>query len=320
MPLSFSRSPLRRAPQRRNTAPLLLGLSILLLVIYYARRKIIDIDTPQLRKYEVPSSSNHAQGGELLNVYELPPSHATEPAHLTPVDPTTLVPKGTHPIDVAHRNGYLHTGHILYIMDDSGSLLFLQRTPGVVTCPSTWSLLGEHANANESPRETVLRALEEELGFVGLNFDDFKNAGAFTAELHPSHNLKNSLTVTINTVTDLPLYYIRHYGPRNDDRIDRQLTYLWVVNFPKKHAEIDWKFDDEVADHKWVTLEEAASWLSGDGRNGKEDGEAKGGTGSDSAKEYGSDWKEVKDDGPDEGEFCHHTIRSLYEVGLSHMI
>ena len=54
------------------------------------------------------------------------------------------------------------------MMDASGSLLFLQRSDKVVTCPATWSMLGEHSNVGENSMETVVRGLEEELGFVAL--------------------------------------------------------------------------------------------------------------------------------------------------------
>ena len=56
-------------------------------------------------------------------------------------------------------------------MDSSGKVLFLQRSANVVTCPGTWSILGEHSIVGENARETVVRGVEEELGFIALNFD-----------------------------------------------------------------------------------------------------------------------------------------------------
>jgi len=100
-------------------------------------------------------------GRELLRVYKLPPTFPAEPSHLTPVDPASLLPQGTHTIDAVHRHGHLHTGHILYVTDANGWLLFLRRSDKVVTCPATWSLLGEHSNVDESSLETVVRGLGE---------------------------------------------------------------------------------------------------------------------------------------------------------------
>ena len=102
---------------------------------------------------------------ELLPIYSFSTQHAGQVIpHLTPVNPSTLIPIGVSPIDGAHRNGYLHTGHCLFIMDASGLLLFLKRSSDVVTCPSTWSILGEHSNLSEKARDTVVRGMEEELG------------------------------------------------------------------------------------------------------------------------------------------------------------
>ena len=77
--------------------------------------------------------------------------------------------------------------------------------------------------------------------------------------------------------------------------------------FPKKYYEISWQLDDEVADHKWISLDEVGTWLSqGKGINNT-------GVSSDGRSLH-------DDDGPDEGDFCHQTIRSLYEKGLENML
>ena len=194
-------------------------------------------------------------------------------------------------------------------MDSSGKVLFLQRSANVVTCPGTWSILGEHSIVGENARETVVRGVEEELGFIALNFDESNFKGAWTADFHPRNEMLDTLHVTIQNLTEFPLYYIRHYGPRNDNRIDRQLTYLWVVQFPKNYYEISWQLDDEVADHKWISLDEVGTWLSQDARKGVNNTGISSGGGS-----------LHDDDGPDEGDFCHKTIRSLYEKGLENML
>lgn len=294
---------------------LLLG-GTAILIGYNISRKILvppKNTDPSLRTTPA-SSSAAAREDELLRVYDLPSSSfPEEPPHLTPIDPSVLVPRETrYPIDLVHRRGYLHEGHSLFVMDSNGEVLFLQRSSDVVTCPSTWSILGEHSNADETnPRETVARGLEEELGFVALNFDDASPdfSHAWTAELHPRDNMRDSLRVTIQNATEFPLYYIRHYGPRNDGRIDRQLTYLWMVQFPRGHGEIPWRLDDEVADHRWVKLDDVASWLSEDATKHKNKFEGGDKTGSG-----------ARDDGPDEGDFCHGTIRVLYEAGLMNML
>ena len=108
--------------------------------------------------------------GELIPIYDiLPQKNRTLPPHLTPIDPSALIMSHEAvSIDEAHRGGKLHVGHVLFVMDDAHNLLFLRRSRDVITCPGTWSVLGEHANGNETPMQVVLRGIREELGLVRL--------------------------------------------------------------------------------------------------------------------------------------------------------
>ena len=246
-------------------------LSVVFLIIFSVHRLRI--------RDALSNESIAASGNEDLTIYELPESTVVQPAHLTPVDPTTLIELGTESIDVAHRKGILHTGAVLYVMDASGKILVMKRSPSVVTCPNTWSIVGEHSIAGEDPNNVPIRALEEELGLSVSAYD-----------------------VQIQNMTEFPLYYIRHYGARNGNRIDRQLTYMWLVVLPQPQEEISWKLDHEVADAKWITLNAFDEWLKDDEKN-------------DNSINSSSE----KDDGPPNGDFCHRTIRSLLKLGIERL-
>ena len=101
------------------------------------------------------SSSSSQIVGEVVSIYDFPPD-LHSPPHLTPIDPSTLRPRETVSIDIAHRTGRAHIG--------SYNVLLLQRSKFVVTCSGTWSALGEHANVDEGPVDTVIWGVEEELG------------------------------------------------------------------------------------------------------------------------------------------------------------
>ena len=259
------------------------------------------------------ASEQHQQQGEVVPTYTFPPQYATKLIpHLTPIDQSTIIPRGSHPIDVAHRRGYLHTGHCIFIMDTNGLLLFLKRSSDVVTCPSTWSILGEHSTSNETPHDTVIRGMEEELGLTQQRIDALRTNEVGSRQIDPIFSADfqttdtNIIHVEIRNITQYPLYYIRHYGPRLDNRIDSQLTYLWLARLPKRHEEIEIRLDDEVADHKWISLDEFSDWIEDD---------AKG-----DIESVGTLYKDgYKDDGPPSGDFCHPTIRSLYAKGLDNL-
>lgn len=184
-----------------------------------------------------------------------------EPLHLHPIDPKVhLKHVGFESIDVVHRNGHLHMGSWIHIVDSSltskssePKILMIKRKDNLVTCPGTWSLVGEHAYRDESPLDNVRRGLKEELGSRFLGHVD-------------KHG-------SISKLTDLPVYFELDYGPRKiGRRIDKQITYLWLVevvmdrnvSHDRVSSDSMIEFDHEVADHTWKSLDEAEKWLEAD--------------------------------------------------------
>ena len=97
--------------------PIILIVLVIILTTHYAHHKDKDdirLSTIQTRNFEIE---------EQIPIYDVPPPYSIETLpHLTPLDPSRIMPRGSYPIDVTHRNGYLHTGHVLYIMDLSGRI------------------------------------------------------------------------------------------------------------------------------------------------------------------------------------------------------
>lgn len=168
-----------------------------------------------------------------------------------------VAPRGYITIDKAHRQGEIHHGSFMYIIDTTiasysktgeyPKILLIKRSNDLVTCPNTWSLAGEHAFRNEAPIETASRGIEEELGTRALEY--IVKFGR------------------ISNLTEFPVYYERDYGISNGGRVDRQITYLWLVEMnytssildptiDEGKSELDdlLELDDEAADHKWISL------------------------------------------------------------------
>ena len=68
----------------------------------------------------------------------------------------------------AHSRGLLHRGTWTFISrkgaGGEAEVLLLRRASSTVTCPSSWTLLGEHSEPNERWEETARRGAREELG------------------------------------------------------------------------------------------------------------------------------------------------------------
>jgi ADP-ribose pyrophosphatase YjhB (NUDIX family) len=199
--------------------------------------------------------------------------------HLQPIDPKNLIHKSFEDIDTAHRNGMLHVGTWIFVVDqklvNQPRILLLKRGPKLVTCPSSWGLVGEHAFKDEAPVETVRRGIKEELGMRALEFID-------------QHG-------SIRNITDIPVYYFRAYGKENGNRIDSQITYLYLVEIgfdsgktkTMNHVDDLLDLDDEVADHQWISLPQLKEWNDAEKKN--------------------------------VSEFCHDTIVSLMNLGLERL-
>ena len=201
------------------------------------------------------------------------------PSHLDLINPQTdLKSMGFRGLDSAHRGGMIHKGAWIHLVDSSLSddmarILTLKRGKDLVTCPNTWGLIGEHTYRDEPSIKTVRRAILEELGSTFLDHMDANGS--------------------ILNLTEYPVYYERDYGASNGDRIDRQVTWLWLVemNFDMKErgrqeADNLLQLDDEVADHSWVPLDDFERWVKSDAL--------------------------LKD-------FCHDTITSLLRLGIERM-
>jgi len=183
-----------------------------------------------------------------------------QPPHLTPIDPiVSLRSGGFTSLDSAHRKGLIHTGSWIFVIDSSDKLLLLRRGPDLVTCPLSWSMVGEHTYRDESKNDTLMRGIEEELG--GKTLKALADTGSYTE------------------LTDLPLFYFRDYGPEREGRIDRQVTHLWLVELGVSADEADdeiFQLDEEVYEHKWMPLDEAEKWVQDDMTAVKEDGKLGG--------------------------------------------
>ena len=164
-----------------------------------------------------------------------------EPEHLTPINATgnLIARSALYSIDNAHRHGLIHSGAWIWIDDIDGKVLVLKRGPGLVTCPNSYGLVGEHALGMEDPHETWRRAIREELGEAMLS------------------HIKS-----VEQLPGSPVYYYRDYGKQSSNRIDRQLTHLWWIKMDRAGINLTIKPDAEVAYHDWIEVKTLQEWLN----------------------------------------------------------
>ena len=69
-------------------------------------------------------------------------------------------------IDSAHREGLPHRGVWAVVIDGKQRVVLIKRGKDTVTCPETWSIVGEHNDPGETYFEALRRGVEEELGLT----------------------------------------------------------------------------------------------------------------------------------------------------------
>lgn len=78
-------------------------------------------------------------------------------------DPTfatdDYVPNSLLHIDAVHRTGAPHRGVWLFVVDSQERVLLVHRSPRMVTCPNTWSLVGTalHVELKQNSPDATLR-------------------------------------------------------------------------------------------------------------------------------------------------------------------
>jgi isopentenyldiphosphate isomerase len=132
-------------------------------------------------------------------------------------------------IDRAHRQAIRHRGVWVFIVNENKHLLFAKRSDHSITCPSTWSVIGEHCHFGESYYHCAQRCIEEEL------------------DIHHSDSLL--------PMEDGPVLVHLNYG----DRIDKQWTQVFLAFVKEKFVAKD--DISEIQSILWRNFSGAEEWL-----------------------------------------------------------
>jgi len=200
----------------------------------------------------IKPSSDH------LTAYKFRPN-VSIPSHAESADPSKLLEnlnglpfeqssQGTvMPIDLVHKQKLPHTGVWIFICDNQRRVLLTKRAPDMVTCPNSWTLLGEHSSVGEEldPEATVFRGMQEEIGSF-LNHTLVAHSG--------------------NLMPDkMPMYFTHDYGPKLEHRTDRQFTYFWYVELRISGEEVLRRKEtgamDENSKMRWISTTELEALL-----------------------------------------------------------
>ena len=175
-------------------------------------------------------------------------SGATHLGHLSEVASSALQPSGASaPIGEVHSRGLLHRGIWLAVLNHAGQLLLLRRSSRTVTCPSAWSLVGEHCQPGEPATDTAQRALREELGLASE-----AQRQIAIERLGPDLLFKSDYSVDGGLAA-------------GSGRVkqDLQVTTLLVATLPARTPRFT--FGDEVSETRWIRVESVGRWANSSG-------------------------------------------------------
>lgn len=81
------------------------------------------------------------------------------------------------------------------LSSSDGQILLGKRSEGRALYPGVWDVIGGHCEDGESPTDTVLRELQEEIGARALSFREI----AVVAELNPCRHGEGEYHVFVVT-------------------------------------------------------------------------------------------------------------------------
>jgi isopentenyldiphosphate isomerase len=136
-------------------------------------------------------------------------------------------------IDLAHRHKIPHRGVWIFVLNSDHQVLFVKRSPETITCPNTWTSIGEHTHFLESYESAALRGLREELLISKAELMNFTSLG----DRNPS------------------LYEINYPSRRTDLQWTR--SFLAIVS-----SATQIRPNLETSRMEWISLKDASDWLN----------------------------------------------------------
>jgi len=173
-----------------------------------------------------------------LRTYSFLPG-VDQPTFLQEVNPDQITKGDVVTIDYAHRHGLMHMAAVILLSDVSGDVLLLKRQPHLATCPNSWGVIGEHSIVDEEALKNAKRRILEELGQSALD-----------------------AVASFHKLANYPIYMDREFGDKG--AVDKQLLYMWEARVEKPKEEIVLELDEEVADHRWISLDKYLDWIDRD--------------------------------------------------------
>ena len=167
----------------------------------------------------------------------LRPDEGTSLIEVVSSDDRTVVE--LRPLDEVHRQARTHRGVWVFVVNVAGQVLLLRRPTTMMTCPDTWSVVGEHNQPGESYLQAGRRGVAEELGW----------------------SLEQVAGMDV-TLLGAPTFFEQRYqGAARSGavaRTDRQHSAYALLRLPASGAPPMAPARDEVSARRWVPLERLA--------------------------------------------------------------
>ena len=138
------------------------------------------------------------------------------------------------PLDEVHRQAWTHRGVWVFVVNAAGQMLLLRRPATMVTCPDTWSIIGEHNQPGESYLQAGRRGVAEELGW----------------------SLEQVTSMDLSLMGATTFFEQRYSGAA---RTDRQHSAYALLRLPARGAPPMVLAPEEASARRWVPLGRMAS-------------------------------------------------------------
>lgn len=127
--------------------------------------------------------------------------------------------------EIVHTTGLWHREVAVWVINEKGELLLQKRSASKKQAPNKWALCAGHIDAGETPENSIVREIEEEIG-LKVTIDDLEPIGVIKKEM----NLGN--------------------GQYNNN-----FQYMYILKTNKKIEEYKIQYE-ELSELKYITLAE----------------------------------------------------------------
>lgn len=107
------------------------------------------------------------------------------------VDENNNLTGKTEEREIVHSTGLWHREVAVWVINEKGELLLQKRSANKKQAPNKWALCAGHIDAGETPENSIVREIQEEIG-LKVTIDNLEPIGVIKKEMNLGNGQYNN--------------------------------------------------------------------------------------------------------------------------------